>query len=43
MADSAIFLKRGVHLAHLVLAMFVPPTEVPHEEDAAAGAEAPQE
>ena len=32
MMDSAIFLKKGVHVAHVVSAMLVPPVELPSEE-----------
>ena len=32
MTDSAIFLKKGVCIVHVVLAMLVPPVEVPSEE-----------
>ena len=32
MMDSAIFLKKGVHVVHVVSAMFVPPAEVPSEQ-----------
>ena len=41
MTDSAIFLKKGVHVVHLVSAMLVPPTEVPYEEETVKGVEAP--
>ena len=30
--DSAIFLKKGVHIAHVISAMLVPPEKVPPEE-----------
>ena len=42
MADSAIFLKKGVCVVHVRSATLVPLAEVPHEE-AAVGAEALQE
>ena len=32
MMDSAIFLKKGVRVAHVVSAMLVPPAEVPSEQ-----------
>ena len=32
MTDSAIFLKKGVHVVHVVSAMLVPPAEVPSEQ-----------
>ena len=32
MMDSAIFLKKGVHVAHVVSVMLVPPAEVPSEQ-----------
>ena len=32
MTDRAIFLKKGVHAAHVVSAMLVPPVEVPLEQ-----------
>ena len=41
MTDSAIFLKKGVHVVHVVSAMLVPPVEVPAEQ--VEGTEAPQE
>ena len=41
MTDSAIFLKNGVCIAHVVSAMLVPPAEVPSEEKTVEGAEAP--
>ena len=40
--DSAIFLKKGVHVAHMVSATLVPPAEVPSEEPV-EGMEVPQE
>ena len=40
MTDSAIFLKKGVHVVHVVSATLVPPVEVPSEEPV-EGAEAP--
>ena len=33
MTDSAIFLKKGGHVAHIISAMLVPPEEVPLEQD----------
>ena len=33
MIDSAIFLKNGVHVVQVVLAMLVAPVEVPSEEE----------
>ena len=42
MTDSAIFLKKGVHMVHVVSAMLVPPAEVPSEEETVEGMEAPQ-
>ena len=42
MTDSAIFLKKGVCLVHVVLATLVLPAEVPSEEPI-KGVEAPQE
>ena len=42
MTDSAIFLKKGVHVAHVVSTMLVPPAEVPSEEPV-KGTEVPQE
>ena len=41
MMDSAIFLKRGVHVVHIMSAMLVPPEEVPSEEK--QDAQAPRE
>ena len=41
MMDSAIFFKKGVHVAHIVSVMLVPPEEVPSEQD--EGAQAPKE
>ena len=41
MTDSAIFLKKGVHVAHVVSAMLVPPLEVPSEQ--VEGMQAPRE
>ena len=32
MTDSAIFLKKGVHVVHVVSAMLVPPVEMPSEK-----------
>ena len=32
MMDSAIFLKKGVHVVHVVSAMLVPPVELASEE-----------
>ena len=32
MTDSAIFLKKGVHVVHVVSVMLVPPEEVPSEQ-----------
>ena len=32
MTDSAIFLKKGVHVLHVVSVMLVPPEEVPLEQ-----------
>ena len=43
MTDSAIFLKKGVHMVHVVTAVLVPPVEVPSEEKPVTGMEAPQE
>ena len=42
MTDSAIFLKKGVCVVHVISAMLVPPVEVPSEESV-EGMEAPQE
>ena len=42
MTDSDIFLKKGVHVAHVVSATLVPPAEVPSEEPSESP-EAPQE
>ena len=42
MTESAIFLKKGVHVAHVVSARLVPPAEVPSEEPV-EGMEVPQE
>ena len=39
MTDSTIFLKKGVHVVHVVLTMLVPPAEVPSEQ--VEGKEAP--
>ena len=39
MTDSTIFLKKGVHVMHVVSAMLVPPVELPSEEPV-KGAEA---
>ena len=40
MANSAIFLKKGVHVVHMVSAMLVPPAKLPPEEkEAVTGAE----
>ena len=41
MMDSAIFLKKGAHVAHVISAMLVPPKEVPPEE--AEDTQAPRE
>ena len=41
MTDSAIFLKKGAHVVHVVSAMLVPPEEVPSEQ--AEGMQAPRE
>ena len=41
MTDSAIFLKKGVCIVHIVSAMLVPPVEVPSEQ--VEGVEMPQE
>ena len=41
MTDSAIFLKKGVHVAHMVSATLVPPVELLPEEEAVEGVEAP--
>ena len=43
MTDSAIFLKNGVHMAHVVSAMLVPPVEVPSEEETVEGMKVPRE
>ena len=40
MTDSAIFLKKGVHVANVVSAMLVPPVELPSGEPV-EGMEAP--
>ena len=32
MTDSAIFIKKGVHVVHVVSATLVPPVEVPSEQ-----------
>ena len=42
MTDNAIFLKKGVRVAHVVSAMLVPPAKVPTEESV-KGVELPQE
>ena len=42
MTNSAIFLKKGVHVAHVVSAMLVPPAERLSEEPV-KGVEVPQE
>ena len=42
MTDSAIFLKKGVHVVHAVSAMLAPPAEVPSEEPV-KGVEVPHE
>ena len=42
MTDSAIFLKKGVCVAHVVSATLVPPVVVPSEETV-KGVGAPQE
>ena len=34
MTNSAIFLKKGVHIVHVVSATLVPPAELPPEEEA---------
>ena len=39
MTDSGIFLKKGVHVAHVVSATLVPPVEVPSEEEPVKGTE----
>ena len=41
MTDSAIFLKKGVCVVHIVSAMLVPPEEAPSEEE--EGVQAPRE
>ena len=41
MMDSAIFLKRGVCVTHVISAMLVPPEEAPLEDE--QGAQAPKE
>ena len=38
MMDSAIFLKKGVHVGHFISAILVPPEEVPAGEDEGAQA-----
>ena len=43
MTDSAIFLKKGVRIAHVISATLVPPAELPSEEETVKGAEAPRE
>ena len=42
MTESVIFLKKGVHVAHVVSATLVPPL-VPSEEETVEGMEVPQE
>ena len=42
MTDNAIFLKKGVRVAHVVSATLVPPAEVPSEESV-EGVQLPQE
>ena len=39
MTNSAIFLKKGVHLVHVVSAMLVPPAELLSEEEAVEAVE----
>ena len=41
MTDSAIFLKKGAHVVHVVSVMLVPPEEVPPEQE--EGAQVPRE
>ena len=41
MTDSAIFLKKGAHVVHIVSAMLMPPEEAPSEQDESA--QAPRE
>ena len=41
--NSAIFLKRGVCVAHVLSATLVPSAELPPEEETVEGVEAPQE
>ena len=41
MTDSGIFLKKGVHVVHVISVMLVPPEEVPSEQ--AEGAQVPRE
>ena len=41
MMDSAIFLKRGAHVMHVMSATLVPPEEAPLEEE--QGAQVPRE
>ena len=41
MTDSSIFLKKGVHVAHVISATFVPPEEAPSEQ--AEGTQVPRE
>ena len=41
MTDNAIFLKKGVQVAHIVSAMLAPPEEVPSEQ--AEDVQAPKE
>ena len=43
MSDSHIFLKKGVPVAHVILASLVPPTELSPEMEAALGTEAKPE
>ena len=41
MTNSAIFLKKGVHVVHVLSATLVPPAEVPLEEETVKGMEMP--
>ena len=41
MTDSTIFLKKGMHVVHVISAMLAPPEEVPSEQ--AEGTQAPKE
>ena len=43
MTYSAIFLKKGMYIVHVVSAMLVPPAELPLEEETVEGMEVPQE